>query len=152
MTITIERTPMTLQWEGQDIQVEQLGIRLPFARKPADLKDMSASGDYVVYVTETRTMTPEEFDGFAPTCWPHATGWPAKVGMWVRGACAWKSTPPVAHICMSIRQAEITRATPPVWASGSAATLCIFFNRRVGFLIEQRVNGVIAKRLNGASP
>ena len=65
MTITIERTPMTLQWEGQEIQVEQLGIRLPFARKPADLKDMSASGDYVVYVTETRTMTPEEFDGFA---------------------------------------------------------------------------------------
>ena len=61
MSITIERTPMTLQWEGQEIQVEQLGIRLPFARKPADLKDMSASGDYVVYVTETRTMTPEEF-------------------------------------------------------------------------------------------
>ncbi len=65
MTITIERRPMTLQWEGQKIQVEQLGIQLPFARKPADLKDMSASGDYVVYVTETRTMTPEEFDGFA---------------------------------------------------------------------------------------
>ncbi len=65
MSITIERTPMTIQWEGQEIQVEQLGIRLPFARKPEDLKDMSASGDYVVYVTETRTMTPEEFDGFA---------------------------------------------------------------------------------------
>jgi len=65
MSITIERTPMTIQWEGQEIQVEQLGIRLPFARKPADLKDMSASGDYVVYVTETRAMTPEEFDGFA---------------------------------------------------------------------------------------
>lgn len=65
MTITTERTPMTLQWEGKDIQVEQLGIRLPFARKPADLKDISASDDYVVYVTETRTMTPEEFDGFS---------------------------------------------------------------------------------------
>ena len=24
MSITIERTPLTLQWEGQDIQVEQL--------------------------------------------------------------------------------------------------------------------------------
>ena len=65
MSITIERTPMILQWEGQTIQVEQLGIRLPFARKPTDLKDMSASGDYVVYVTEKLTMTPEEFDGFA---------------------------------------------------------------------------------------
>ena len=65
MSITIERTPLTLQWEGQDIQVEQLGIRLPFARKPENLGDMSASGDYIVYVTETRTMTPEEFDGFA---------------------------------------------------------------------------------------
>jgi hypothetical protein len=28
--------------------------------------------------------------------------------------------------------------------SGSAATLCIFFNRILGFVIEQRVNGVIA--------
>ena len=65
MSITIERTPLTLQWEGQESQVEQLGIRLPFARKPENLRDMSASGDYIVYVTETRTMTPEEFDGFA---------------------------------------------------------------------------------------
>lgn len=65
MSITIERTPLTLQWEGQEIQVEQLGIRLPFARKPENLQDMSASGNYIVYVIETRTMTPEEFDGFA---------------------------------------------------------------------------------------
>ncbi len=65
ISITIERTSMTLQWEGLEIQVEQLGIRLPFARKPENLKDMSASGNYIVYVTETRTMTPEEFDGFA---------------------------------------------------------------------------------------
>ena len=65
MSITIERTPLALQWEGHEIQVDQLGIRLPFARKPENLKDMSASGDYIVYVTETRTMTPEEFDGFA---------------------------------------------------------------------------------------
>lgn len=66
MSITIERTPLTLQWEGQESQVEQLGIRLLLCRrKPENLRDMSASGDYIVYVTETRTMTPEEFDGFA---------------------------------------------------------------------------------------
>lgn len=65
MSITIERTPLTLQWEGRDIQVEQLGIRLPFARKPENLQDMCTSSEDVVYVTETRTMTPEEFDGFA---------------------------------------------------------------------------------------
>lgn len=65
MTITIERTPRTFTVDGNDIQVEELGIRLPFARKPVDLRYMSASGDYIVYVTETRTMTPEEFDGFA---------------------------------------------------------------------------------------
>ena len=65
MAITIERTPRTFTVDGNDIQVEELGIRLPFARKPMDLRDMSASGDYIVYVTETRTMTPEEFDGFA---------------------------------------------------------------------------------------
>jgi hypothetical protein len=65
LTITIERTPRTFTVDGNDIQTEELGIRLPFARKPLDLRDMSASGDYLVYVTETRTMTPEEFDGFA---------------------------------------------------------------------------------------
>ncbi len=65
MTLTIERTPLTLKFDGQEIEVEQLGIRLPFARKPVDLKDMSASGDYLVYITETRTMTPEAFDSFA---------------------------------------------------------------------------------------
>ena len=65
MTITIERTPRTFTVDGNDIQVEELGISLPFARKPVDLRDMSASGDYIVYVTETQTMTPEEFDGFA---------------------------------------------------------------------------------------
>ena len=37
MTITIERTPRTLQFAGQSLQVEELSIRLPFARKPADL-------------------------------------------------------------------------------------------------------------------
>ncbi len=68
MSITIERTPLILQWEGQEIQVEQLGIRLPFARKPENLKDMSTSGDYIIYVTETRAMTPEEFDG-RQLCW-----------------------------------------------------------------------------------
>ena len=42
MTITIERTPRTFTVDGNDIQVEELGIRLPFARKPVDLKDMCA--------------------------------------------------------------------------------------------------------------
>ena len=65
MTITIERTPRTFTVDGNDIQVEELGIRLPFARKPVDLNDMCAAGDYLVYITETRTMTPAEFDGFA---------------------------------------------------------------------------------------
>ena len=65
MSITIERTATAILFNGQKIQVEQLGIRLPFARKPADLDDMSTSGSDIVYITETRTMTPEEFDAFA---------------------------------------------------------------------------------------
>lgn len=63
MTISIERKPVTLEVDGQEIKVEELGVRLAFARKPVDLKDMCASGEYVVYVTETRTLTQEEFDG-----------------------------------------------------------------------------------------
>ncbi len=83
MTITIERTPRTFTVDGNDIQVEELGIRLPFARKPVDLREMSASGDYIVYVTETQTMTPEEFDGFAanlPTSRDWLTGKGGYVG------------------------------------------------------------------------
>ena len=45
MTITIERTPQTFTVEGKAIQVEALSLRLPFARKPTDLRDMCASGD-----------------------------------------------------------------------------------------------------------
>lgn len=65
MTISIERKPVTLEVDGQEIKVEELGVRLAFARKPADLKDMCASGEEVVYVQETRNLTPDEFDAFA---------------------------------------------------------------------------------------
>ncbi len=67
MTLTIERTPQTVTVEGKEIHVEALRLRLPFARKPADLHDMCASGDYQVLVTETREMAPAEFDAFACT-------------------------------------------------------------------------------------
>lgn len=65
ITLTIERKPVTLRFDDQDIEAEELSVRLPFGRKPADLKDIAACGDYAVYVTETREMTPEEFDVFA---------------------------------------------------------------------------------------
>ena len=65
MTITIERTPRTLQFEGTAVEVEELSVRLPFARKPADLSEVGGEGNYKVFVTETREMTPAEFDGFA---------------------------------------------------------------------------------------
>ena len=64
MTITIDRKPLTIMFDGQQVQVEELSIRLPFGRKPTDIKDIAASGNDVVYVTETRTMTPEEFEGY----------------------------------------------------------------------------------------
>ena len=65
MTITIERMPRTLQFEGTAIEVEELSVRLPFARKPADLSEVGGEGNYKVFVTETREMTPAEFDAFA---------------------------------------------------------------------------------------
>lgn len=65
MTITIERTPRTLQFEGTAIEVEELSVRLPFARKPADLSEVGGHGQTKVFVTETKTMAPAEFDTFA---------------------------------------------------------------------------------------
>lgn len=67
MTLTIERIPMTITFDGRDIEVQALSIRLPFGRKPSNMNDIAASGDDVVYITETREMSPQEFDGFAMT-------------------------------------------------------------------------------------
>ena len=65
MTITIERTPRTMTRDGTAIQVEELSVRLPFARKPADLDEVGGFGSTRIFVTETREMTPGDFDIFA---------------------------------------------------------------------------------------
>ena len=65
MTITIERTPRTMTWDGLAIQVEELSVRLPFARKPADLSEVGGFGNTRILVTETREMTQSDFDSFA---------------------------------------------------------------------------------------
>ena len=67
MTLTIERTPRTLTINGQAVIVEELGVRLPFARKPVDLDEVGGHGQIKVFVTETRVMTPAEFDAFGAT-------------------------------------------------------------------------------------
>ena len=65
MTITIERTPLTITREGLAIQVEELSVRLPFARKPADLSEVGGYGNTRILITETREMTTGDFDSFA---------------------------------------------------------------------------------------
>jgi hypothetical protein len=67
MTITIERTARTLQVGAQTLAVEELGVRLPFARKPIDLSEVGGVGQKKVFVTETRELTAIEFDAFANT-------------------------------------------------------------------------------------
>lgn len=65
MTITIERTPRILQFGDTSLQVEELSIRLPFARKPASLSELGGSDPHRIYVTETKELTTTEFDAFA---------------------------------------------------------------------------------------
>lgn len=65
MTITIARTPRTLQFAGTAIEVEELSIRLPFARKPANLGEVGGQDEAKIYVTETKELTLDEFDAFA---------------------------------------------------------------------------------------
>ena len=67
MTITIERTPRTMMFAGKEINVEELSVELPFARKPSSLEEVGGYGNYKVFVTETKEMTPEEFDSFGRT-------------------------------------------------------------------------------------
>jgi hypothetical protein len=65
ITIIIERTPRTMTLDGTAIQVVELSVRLPFARKPADLSEVGGFGSTSIFVTETREMTPSDFDAFA---------------------------------------------------------------------------------------
>ena len=67
MTITIERTPRFLMFAGKEINVEELSVELPFARKSSSLEEVGGYGNYKVFVTETKEMTPEEFDSFGRT-------------------------------------------------------------------------------------
>ena len=76
---------MTIMFDGQQVQVEVLSIRLPFGRKPTDINDIAARGDYVVYVTETRIMTPEEFDGFAINLYQSRDWLKGKGGYFMQG-------------------------------------------------------------------
>lgn len=65
MTITIERTPRFLPFGDTTLQVEELSVRLPFARKPANLSELGGSDPHRIYVTETKELTTTEFDAFA---------------------------------------------------------------------------------------
>lgn len=65
MTITIERTPRTIPFGNTTIQVEELSVTLPFARKPCDLSELGGGEPEKVLVTETREMSTTEFDEFA---------------------------------------------------------------------------------------
>jgi hypothetical protein len=65
MTITIERTPRIVKLDGQSIEVEELSIRLPFARKPENLSALGGEGLPRVCVTETRVLSQPAFDEFA---------------------------------------------------------------------------------------
>ncbi len=85
MTITIDRKPLTIMFDGQQVHVEELSVRLPFGRKPTDINDIAASGNDVVYVTETRTMTPEEFDGFSMNLYKSRDWLKGKGGYFMQG-------------------------------------------------------------------
>jgi hypothetical protein len=65
MTITLERTPRKVMRDGQMIEVEELSIRLPFARKPENLNALGGEGLHRVWVTETRVLSQPAFDEFA---------------------------------------------------------------------------------------
>ncbi len=66
MTITIERMPKKIRCNGMPLDVEELGIELCFTRKPVTLNEVwGGEPPCRVLITETRDMTPAEFDIFA---------------------------------------------------------------------------------------
>lgn len=65
MTITIERTPRSVQLGTATLQTEELSVSLHFARKPCDLSELGGGTPSKVLVTETHEMSATEFDEFA---------------------------------------------------------------------------------------
>ena len=65
INIAIKFKPLTIHLGGQELEVNELSIPLLFGHKPANINDITSSGQATVYVTETREMDPEEFDGFS---------------------------------------------------------------------------------------
>jgi hypothetical protein len=91
MIITIERKPKTLRLQGKSINVEELSIRLPFARKPESLREMCASGQERVYVAETVEMTAAEYDAFA------ASFYESRAWLKGKGGCVDNG-----HVCIEV--------------------------------------------------
>lgn len=63
--ITIERQPLIIDFDGQQIAVEELSIRLPFGRKPTNINDICGNDESTIYVTESLEMSIEDFDDLA---------------------------------------------------------------------------------------
>lgn len=65
---TPDRRAVTIEFDGRPVQVEDLGLRRAFTRKPARLAEVGDAGDgpaEPVFVTETICLTSSTFDGFA---------------------------------------------------------------------------------------
>jgi hypothetical protein len=68
VAVTPDRRAVTIEFDGRPVQVEDLGLRRAFTRKPARLAEVCNAGDgpaEPVFVTETIRLTSSAFDGFA---------------------------------------------------------------------------------------
>jgi len=65
INLAIKFKPLTIQLGDQELEIHELSIPLPFGRKPSNINDITSFGHSTVYVTDTREMAPEEFDGFS---------------------------------------------------------------------------------------
>lgn len=91
MTLTIDRIPRTLVFGATFHNVEELGTRLPFARKPMTLSEVGGCGLIKVYVTETRFLTADEFDALARNLLAPRD--------WLRGKGGWVSD---GYLCVEV--------------------------------------------------
>ena len=65
INLAIKFKPLTIQLGDKELEIHELSIPLPFGRKPSNINDITSFGHSTVYVTDTREMAPEEFDGFS---------------------------------------------------------------------------------------
>jgi hypothetical protein len=93
ITLQVPLTRVTVSINGQAVEMNELAITLPFARKPMNLADFNCGTPQRVLVHAHKELTAEEFDAFARNL--------LKTTHWIQSS-VWGGNIAGAHTCIMV--------------------------------------------------